>query len=736
MDICASLETSVQKLLLEEDSLFGGGSSSDGSISPKSLTLSPSMHSKCTSSAATHFSNDFSMERPDSIDSGHHDTEPECLNEREGRVVLRMEVSHKEHSALIGAGGQVVRDMRAANSCLIHYPDASATRSLQSVADAGKMPYPNLHENEVSVRGKLPNVIAGAHHVRDSIPFSFTYYLPAFVQLGPTAMESIFQVETHFGIEVVVKPSDRGPGQQVSIRGPQSSRTLVGVETLCSFFAPQVDKAAHVVIQTMCVHPTSQSSMIDLCDGERRLARIGQYCRVGIAFPDPRRAGSGSNDKQTMTLTGNIRSVAAAWIMLMSMLPVTLRVFVSHDMDYQRYENYMKQLGVSFLVPKKEPGPQDHPYVELKSYEGNITAIYMAYQRLTESTSSLASQKIHIRSTEQRLDDLELSVYKIALPPQPLAMSADRKPRYVLSPAQAPPSAYPSYSHSDPFHQSWYNQHRQLYPPRLYPHQLQQQPSNLRHQVERSSGTWKPAENSVNGYPYPLPMPAQQLQQPTVSNDTDVVLRALAKAYTDLKNQQLEEQQRSRARSSCACQDHSHDDPSIVDAVVKGVSTQTFVFPDIESAIKPVSLAPVPSREEKKRPSIVSGVRENSLEQHALHSFTNQAGGGPGKTLSFAPAAIPTSTQQPQIAEQLYLDRHFPSLPAPGGTWNHQYLPNGAQQQQQVETPRAAGRLQQMYQNDDLWSMFPNQELLQTMFRFMADPAHPGSPGYLFAKPE
>ena len=56
--------------------------------------------------------------------------------------------------------------------------------------------------------------------------------------------ENLLKLEAVFGIEVKVKLAENGLGLQVMIRGPQSSRTLLGVDAVCSFFSPHTDSVS------------------------------------------------------------------------------------------------------------------------------------------------------------------------------------------------------------------------------------------------------------------------------------------------------------------------------------------------------------------------------------------------------------------------------------------------------------------------------------------------------------
>lgn len=318
------------------------------------------------------------------------------LVENDIRVILKMEVDHREHSFLIGVRGDKVNEMRSSCSCHIHYPD-----SKENGRDAGKLgEQTSVMVNEVIVRGKIHNVILGAQKVREAVPFNFIYNLPQnhyFRRsvLDHQLVDEITRTSTIFGIEANYAPKENGE-MQVFIRGPQSSRTLVGVRAICTIFSAGLPQDDYQISQLMCVHPNSQSSMWVFCDGERWLKMLSRVTGVRIAFPNPR---GNNGDRQTVSITGSVNGVAAAFIVLMSMMPVTLRLNIPSNMDEVSlrvlYEHITKDLHVNFLAPRSVPSTDgQQQYIELKSYEGNLDNICRAYRRIVGNCIQVSKFKV------------------------------------------------------------------------------------------------------------------------------------------------------------------------------------------------------------------------------------------------------------------------------------------------------------------------------------------------------
>lgn len=344
-----------------------------------------------------------------SSQTDYSDEEQQQQDVREGRVIVRMEVSHTEHSSLIGPGGSIVREMRSKCQCLIHYPDGNP-----GSPEPTSRSYPHLHSNEVSVRGKINNAIPGCQRVRDTIPHCFVYDIPGYGRFYEVEFQGpISKIQEIFQVEVTLK-TECGFIKQVVIRGAQDYRTLQGVKMVISLFvdSASIIRSSPEVTQEICIHPHSQSAMWNLCNGERWLKDISENTKVSIVFPSPR-----SEDKQTIVLRGPVDGVAAAWILLMSLLPITVRVFINRDIDFRRddLERYISHdLQVNFLVPRKERRPEDRQYIELRTFEGNMENLLMAFNTLMTNT---VVPKVPITTVADKLRQMRLfSAVPLAAP--------------------------------------------------------------------------------------------------------------------------------------------------------------------------------------------------------------------------------------------------------------------------------------------------------------------------------
>ncbi|GAU92964.1 hypothetical protein RvY_04974 [Ramazzottius varieornatus] len=152
---------------------------------------------------------------------------------------------------------------------------------------------------------------------------------------------------------------------RVFLRGPQSPRTLLGVRTICKMFSASLQEE-HQVTQSICVHPNSQSSMWVFCDGERWLKMLSRVTGVQIAFPNPR---GNNGDKQIVTISGSVHGMAVAWFVLMSMMPVALRLNIPPHLDEPSlralHPHITKDLHVNFLAPRSVPASEEQEDLNL-----------------------------------------------------------------------------------------------------------------------------------------------------------------------------------------------------------------------------------------------------------------------------------------------------------------------------------------------------------------------------------
>ncbi|KAI8794618.1 protein bicaudal C 1, partial [Biomphalaria glabrata] len=82
------------------------------------------------------------------------------------RVTLKMDVSHTEHSHVIGKGGNNIKRVMTETGCHIHFPDSNRGNSLQEKS------------NQVSIAGQPDGVETARSQIRELLPLVFMFEIP------------------------------------------------------------------------------------------------------------------------------------------------------------------------------------------------------------------------------------------------------------------------------------------------------------------------------------------------------------------------------------------------------------------------------------------------------------------------------------------------------------------------------------------------------------------------------
>ncbi|XP_055342681.1 uncharacterized protein LOC129591165 isoform X2 [Paramacrobiotus metropolitanus] len=340
----------------------------------------------------------------------------------EGKVLVRMEVSSCEHIGLIGSQGEHVRKLKRDTSCTVHFP---ATNSPNDATSANYSRLQASHSNEVSIRGKLANAVEALQKLRDAIPFKFTYHVTKQSLLDHPELangDSVFdQIRRVFPIDISFELADFGRnGALIHVRGPQNARTLLGAKSIVDYFArsAQRNEVEESVTATLYIHPHSQSAMYSLCDAEALISQISKVTRVSITFPNPRQE---SGDKQKVKIRGSVKGTAAAWLMLMSILPVTVRLFVDcSNVNVRGVTDFLQnRLQVNVLTANGALRGE-RQYIELKSVEDNLTNICVAYGYILTRTMQLP--RFHVRRLADKFQELQIGEMFSVLGQIPLSM--------------------------------------------------------------------------------------------------------------------------------------------------------------------------------------------------------------------------------------------------------------------------------------------------------------------------
>ncbi|CAH8676535.1 unnamed protein product [Schistosoma haematobium] len=87
------------------------------------------------------------------------------LNKINKHVTLKIDVSHTNHSHIIGRYGWNIKTIMMITQCRIHFPDSNRNSSI-------------IKSNQVSISGQLENVEKARRIIRDILPITFTFEIP------------------------------------------------------------------------------------------------------------------------------------------------------------------------------------------------------------------------------------------------------------------------------------------------------------------------------------------------------------------------------------------------------------------------------------------------------------------------------------------------------------------------------------------------------------------------------
>lgn len=87
------------------------------------------------------------------------------LDTKSNRVTLKMDVSHTEHSHVIGKGGNNIKKVMEETGCHIHFPDSNRNNQAEK-------------SNQVSIAGQPAGVESARVRIRELLPLVLMFELP------------------------------------------------------------------------------------------------------------------------------------------------------------------------------------------------------------------------------------------------------------------------------------------------------------------------------------------------------------------------------------------------------------------------------------------------------------------------------------------------------------------------------------------------------------------------------
>ncbi|XP_060795555.1 protein bicaudal C homolog 1 [Neoarius graeffei] len=293
------------------------------------------------------------------------------LDTKSNRVTLKMDVSHTEHSHVIGKGGNNIKKVMEDTGCHIHFPDSNRNNQAEK-------------SNQVSIAGQPGGVEAARARIRELLPLVLMFELPVIVQLNPDPSSPAIQhISQTYNISVAFKQRSRLYGATGVVRGSQNNIAAVkrGTAMLLEHLAGSLASAITVSTQ-LDIAPQHHLAMMGR--NGSNIKHIMQRTGAQVHFPDP----NCPQKKSTVYIQGTIDSVCLARQYLMGCLPLVLMFDIKEDVavDPQCVTSLMEQLDVFISVKPKPKQPSKS--VIVKSVERNALNMYEARRYLLGLDSS------------------------------------------------------------------------------------------------------------------------------------------------------------------------------------------------------------------------------------------------------------------------------------------------------------------------------------------------------------
>ncbi|KAM3606554.1 uncharacterized protein V6R79_018614 [Siganus canaliculatus] len=281
------------------------------------------------------------------------------LDTKSNRVTLKMDVSHTEHSHVIGKGGNNIKRVMEETGCHIHFPDSNRNNQAEK-------------SNQVSIAGQPGGVEAARVKIRELLPLVLSFQLPAIMQSDPSS-PTVQHISQTYNLTVSFKPPTRLYRATGVVRGSQNNANAVKrgtamlLEHLAGSLASTISVTTHLDI-------APQHHLFMKGRNGSNIKHITQRTGAQIHFPDP----NSPQKKSTVYIQGTIESVCLARQYLMGCLPLVLMFDIKEDIEVepQCITALMEQLDVFISIKPKPKQPSKS--VIVKSVERNAVNMYEA----------------------------------------------------------------------------------------------------------------------------------------------------------------------------------------------------------------------------------------------------------------------------------------------------------------------------------------------------------------------
>ncbi|XP_035670105.1 protein bicaudal C homolog 1-like [Branchiostoma floridae] len=290
------------------------------------------------------------------------------LDTKSNRVTLKMDVSHTEHSHVIGKGGNNIKKVMQETGCHIHFPDSNRS----SLGEKS---------NQVSIAGLVLGVESARAQIRELLPLVFMFELPITGALQPVpdvSSPQIQQIQQTYNVTVAFKQRPRMYVTTCVVRGTVNNAPSVKEATarLIDHLTGNMGQITIPVSTQLDI--ATQHHLFMIGRGGVQIKQIMQRTGASIHFPDP----NNPQKKSMVFVSGGIESVYLARQQLIGCLPLVLMFDMKEDVevDTSKMARLMEELDVFISIKPKPKQPSKS--VIVKSVERNAPNMYRARCRL------------------------------------------------------------------------------------------------------------------------------------------------------------------------------------------------------------------------------------------------------------------------------------------------------------------------------------------------------------------
>uniref|UniRef100_A0A671L9J5 Bicaudal C homolog 2 n=1 Tax=Sinocyclocheilus anshuiensis TaxID=1608454 RepID=A0A671L9J5_9TELE len=292
----------------------------------------------------------------------------ELLETKVNKVTLKMDVTHTEHSHVIGKGGGNIKKVMEDTSCHIHLPDSNWKNN------------EGEKSNQVSIAGLVQGVESARRQIRNLQPLVLTFDLPVTLVGGvvcDTGSPVIQHVAQAFGVSVSFRTQPKLYCSTCSVRGMQGNTTAVKKAT-CVLMELLLGTEALAGVTRVMVSTQLDQHLFLLGQNGANFLTVMHQTHTQIVLPDL----SAPQHTPSLLIQGSADGVCVARQQLMDCLPVCLMFDLKDEgeSDLRKLAQMMQNLGVFISVKPKVK--QTAKSVVVKGLERNIGSLYEARRLL------------------------------------------------------------------------------------------------------------------------------------------------------------------------------------------------------------------------------------------------------------------------------------------------------------------------------------------------------------------